>query len=269
MQRCIGTAADSHVNRDGILKCIHGHDIPGQELFFHQADDGFACLFGQAGAVTLESCRNGSVSGQAHAQHFGEAVHGIGSEQAGAAAAAGAGASLNAGKFLFVNLTGFETACRFKGGGNGNVLTFVTAGEHGSATAEYRGNIQAQRSHQHTGHDLITVGNQYHAIKSVAVNLCLNAVSNQFAACQRIFHAFMTHGDTVAETDGRNFYRYPAGCEDTVFYHFCLVIQMGMAGNDISLGVYNGNQRLFKIFITEAESVKQRTVSCTGRTLFD
>ena len=77
----------------------------------------------------------------------------------------------------------------------------------------------------------------------MAVDLCFNAVGDQFTACQWVFHTFVTHGDTVAKTDGRYFHRHAAGCQDAVFYHFCLIIQMGMAGNDIGLGVNNSNQR--------------------------
>ena len=103
----------------------------------------------------------------------------------------------------------------------------------------------------------------------MAVDLRFNAVGDQFAACQRVFHPLVAHGDTVAKANGRNFNGYAASCEDAVFYHFGLVVQMGMTGNDISLGINNCNQRLFQVFVAESECIKQRTVCSTGGTLFN
>ena len=97
----------------------------------------------------------------------------------------------------------------------------------------------------------------------MAVDLRFNAVGDQFAADQGIFHAY------VAKANGWNFNGYAASCEDAVFYHFGLVVQMGMTGNDISLGINNCNQRLFQVFVAESECIKQRTVCSTGGTLFN
>ena len=90
----------------------------------------------------------------------------------------------------------------------------------------------------------------------MAVDLRFNAVGDQFTACQGVFHSFVAHGDTVAKADGRNFNGNAACRQDAVFYHFGLVIQLGMACNDICLGIHYGDQRFFEIFITEAEGIE-------------
>ena len=114
VQRRIGRTADCHVNGDGVLESIHGHDVAGQNLFFDQTDDGFAGFFGKTGTRALEGCRYSSVAGETHTQHFGQAVHGVGGKQSGAASAAGAGAPFNAGKLLFVDFSCFKASCCFE-----------------------------------------------------------------------------------------------------------------------------------------------------------
>ena len=265
----VRAAADGHVDGDGVLEGVQGHDVAGQDLFLHEADDRFACFLGEAGTVPLEGGRNGAVAGQAHAEYFGQAVHGVGRKQAGAGTAAGAGGLFNAGQFGLVDLAGFKTAGGFEGLGNGNVVSLVPAGQHGTAAAEHRRDVHAQGRHQHAGDDFVAVGDHDHAVKRMAVDQCFHAVRNQFAAGEGVLHAFVAHGDAVADADGRYFDRNAAGSQNAVFDIFGLVIQVGMAGNDFALGVDHGDHGFLHVLFREAQGIEQRTVGGAGRAFFD
>lgn len=207
VQGRVGAAADGHIHGDGVFKGVQGHDIAGQDLLLDKPYDGFAGLFGQTGPVSLVGGRNSAVSRQAHAEDLCQAVHGVGGEQAGAGTAARTGTLLDVGQFGFVDLAGFETAGCLKGLGNGDVLAIVPARKHGAPTAKYGGNVDTQSRHEHARHDFIAVRNHDHAIEGVAVDQGFNAVRNELAAGQGIFHALVTHGDSIANADGRHFER--------------------------------------------------------------
>ena len=178
VQRRVGAAADSHVYGNGIFERIHGYDISREHLFFDHADNGFTAFFGQTGAVPLISGGNRSVARHSQTQYFREAVHGVGCKQAGAAAAAGAGGLFHAGQFFFIDFAGFETAGCFKRSGNTDIFPVQASGKHGTAAAYYGRDVQTQCCHQHAGNNLVAVGDQYHAIKRMAVDYGFNAVGD-------------------------------------------------------------------------------------------
>ena len=79
----------------------------------------------------------------------------------------------------------------------------------------------------------------------------------------------MTHGDTVADADGREFNRRTASSGNAEFDGFGNIAQVDMAGNDFIKGITDTDQRLLQIFIAIAHSVEQRTMGGSGNALFN
>ena len=236
MQGSVGAAADCHINSYSVLEGVERHNVARQNVFFDQAHNSHACVLSQGNAFAVVGSRDSAVAGKAHAQNLGEAVHGVGGEKTGAAAAAGAGAMLDFAQLFFINLAGFKTACSFKYSGYADILAMITAGEHRAAADNNGGDVQTGCSHQHTRDDFITVRNQNQAVKGVAVGNSFNAVGNQLAACQRIFHAIVAHSDAVADADSGELDRSAAGLQNTILGSLGNGVQVHVAGDDFVSG---------------------------------
>ena len=228
----VGAAANCHVYGDCIVESSSSHNVARTDIFFYQVHDCHTCVFSKCNALTVVSCRNGTVAGKTHTQNFGQAVHGVSSEETGAATATGASAMFDFAKFSSANLTGFKTTSSFEYGGYADVFAIHTTGKHRTATYNNSRDVQASSCHEHTGNNFIAVGDEYQTVKSVTVSNSFNAICYQFAACEGIFHAIVTHCDTVANTDSREFDRSTASFQDAVFNSLSDGVQVHMTGDD-------------------------------------
>ena len=93
---------------------------------------------------------------------------------------------------------------------------------------------------------------------------CFHTVRNQLTGCKRIFHTDMSHGDTIAHTDGRHHNRGTAGHADSRLDRFCDFIQMKMPRNNLGIGADHTDQRLIQFFFCQSQCIEQRTLRCTG-----
>ena len=132
----------------------------------------------------------------------------------------------------------------------------MTAGEHGAAADDDCRDVEAAGSHEHSRDDFIAVRDEYQAIKGMSCRYGFNGVTDQFTAGQGKAHAAMTHGDTVADADGREFNRCTAGSGNAELDCFGNIAQMDMAGNDFIEGITDTDQRFLQIFIAIAHSME-------------
>ena len=172
-------------------------------------------------------------------------------------------------KFCRADLTGFETTSSFKYGGYADVFAIHTTGKHGAATYNNSRNVQTSSCHEHTGNNFIAVGDEYQTVKCVTISNSFNAICYQFAACQRIFHTIVTHCDTVANADSREFDRSATCFQDAVFNSLGNGVQMHMTGDDFVSCTANTNQRFFQFFFSITHRIKQGAMSSAGRTFFN
>ena len=171
VQHGVGGAAERHVHGERVAERVLGHDVTRLDVLFEQLHNFHACLFAELDSLGIDS-RNGAVAAQTHAQHFGEAVHGIGGVHAGAAAAAGAG-------FVFVfvelvkrELAGVVGANRLKHTGKAGLVAGKTACQHRTAANKNCRNIQSCRCHKKSWNIFITVRNHDQCIKRMSDRHC-------------------------------------------------------------------------------------------------
>ena len=160
MQRGVGAAADGHVNSNSVLESVERHDVARQNIFLQQTHNSHACMLSQSNTLAVVSSGDSAVARQAHAKNLSQAVHGICSEQTGAAAAARACTMLDFSELCFINLTGLKTAGSFKYSRYADIFAMVTTGQHRTAADNNGRDVQTSCCHQHAGNNFITVRNQ-------------------------------------------------------------------------------------------------------------
>ncbi len=101
--------------------------------------------------------------------------------------------------------------------------------------------------HQHAGHDLVAVRDADHAVEAMGADHGLDAVGDQLARGQRILHAAVAHGDAVIHADGVEDEGHAARLADEAFDQLADLVEVGVAGNAIGVGVADGDERLVPI----------------------
>ena len=87
-----------------------------------------------------------------------------------------------------------------------------------------------------------------------------NTVGDKLTAGKRIFHADMSHGDSVADADSRNEDRCAACHADACFDGLGNFIQVKMSRHDFAVCRNNADERSVKFFFCIAHCVKQAAV---------
>ena len=137
-------------------------------------DDLSCCLLHEPYAV-LVCGEYGAVAGQSQSYGFGEGVHGVCGEHTGAASASGACALLDFCQFIVGD---GGVGALDHGGDEVEVFALVLSGFHGSSGDEDGGDIQPHGSHEHSGGDLVAVGDADHGVGLVGVDHIFYAVGN-------------------------------------------------------------------------------------------
>ncbi len=268
----VGGAAHGHVEGDGVFEGFLGEDVGGADIFVDEVDDGAAGGFKEAVAGGING-EDGAVAGEGQAEGFAEAVHGVGGEHAGAGAAGGAGGFFNGGELAEgdfsggVGADGFED-CGEVGGLSGDGI--FTRG-HGTTGDEDGGDVDARGGHHHAGDDFVAVGDADDAVEAVGAEHGFDAVGDEFAAGEGVFHAGVAHGDAVIDADGVEFEGDSAGGADGVADFFADDVEMGVAGDDLDEGVADGDEGLVPVGIVldDAGGAEEGAVGGFGSAFFD
>ncbi len=266
VQHGVGGAAHGDVERDGVLEGFEGGDVARQRALvvllvvaLGQLDDGATGLAEQLLAVGVGGQR-GAVARQGQAQRFGQAVHGVGREHAGAGATGRAGRALDGGHFLVGTalVSGLDHGIHQV---ERDDLAFELdlAGFHRTAGDEDHGDVQAQRGHQHARGDLVAVGDAHQRVGCVGIAHVLDAVGDQVARGQRIQHAAVAHGDAVVHGDGVEFLGHTTGCLDLAGDQLAQVLQMHVTGHELCEAVRDGDDRLLEVTVLHAGGTPQGT----------
>ena len=145
------------------------------------------------------------------------------------------------------------------------------AGRHRPAADKDRRNVQAHGGHEHAGHNLVAVRNADHAVKAMRADHGLDAVGDQLARGQRILHAAVAHGDAVVHADGVEDERHTARLANEAFDQHADLVEVGVAGDAIGVGVADGDKRLVPVRLgfDGAGSPQQRAVRGAFKAFLD
>ena len=173
MQGCVGGTAQRHIYGDGIMKRFCRYDVPGTDVFLHQLHDLHAGMLGELD-TSRTGCGDAAVARQRHAQRFAQAVHGVGREHTGAGTAGRTRGLLTFPQTRVVQLPRLIGTYRLKHLGQAGLLPIDMTRQHGASGAYQRRDVHADGSHQHTGHDLVAVGDQHRTVEAMGGQQCLH-----------------------------------------------------------------------------------------------
>ena len=267
MQDGVGGTAHGDVHGHGVFKRFFGGDAARQHGFvvllviafgdFDNHAAGFEEQFFAAGV----GGEVGAVAGQGQAERFGQAVHGIGGEHAGAGATGRAGVLFDFFDLLVADIV----VRRFNHGVNQVQATFGLDIGHADDLARFHrtaGNedgrdIQAHGGNQHSGGDFVTVGNAHQRVGAVGVDHVFDGVGNQIAAGQGVQHAAVSHGDAVVDGDGVEFFGDGARFFNFAGNQLAHIVQVDMAGHELGERVGNGDDGLAEVGFHHAGGAPQ------------
>ena len=188
MKHGIGRAAHRNIKRHGIFERLERCDAARgrTDVFFFIVTTGKldrrAGRFKEQFLTRTMRCQHRAITRKSQTKCLGQTVHRVGGKHARARPAGRAGRSFNNAKLFVrdIRISGFDH------GIDKVKMTFFTfdgnlAGLHRATGNKYRRNVQAHCRHQHTGRDLVTVGNANHGIGAMGIDHIFNGISNDFA----------------------------------------------------------------------------------------
>ncbi len=255
----IGGAAQCHIAGQGVPDGALIDDLTGGDALVDHVHDGHTGVLCQLQALGVDR-RNGAVAGQGDADGLTQAIHAVGSVHTGAAAAGGAAVAGAVFQLRIGDHTGLVGTHGLEHLGEADFLAAVGTGQHGAAGADHSGHVHPDRSHDHAGDDLITVGHQNQAVQLMGHQHGLHAVADELTGGQAVLHAHMAHGDAVAHADGRDEDGGAACHLDAGLDGIGDLIQIHVAGHDLTVGAHHTDEGALQLFGGVAQGVKQASV---------
>lgn len=105
------------------------------------------------------------------------------------------------------------------------------AGGHGAPADHEGGDIGPEDAHEHARDDLVAVGDADNGVEAVGLDHGFHAIGDEFTTGEGEFHAGMTHGDAVADSDGVEFEGYAASLADGFLDQVGDLVQVDVAGD--------------------------------------
>ena len=268
VQHRVGRAAHRNVQRDRVFERLERGDAARQHglvafdvVGVGHGDDALGRALEQFPAQRVRR-QNGPVAGQREADRLVQAVHAVGGEHARARAAGRAGRLFHLLHVLVADRLvaradhGMDEVELGEAGGQ-----FGLAGLHRPAGHEDGRDVQPHGGEQHTGRDLVAVGDADHGVGLVRLDHVLHAVGDQFAAGQRVQHAIVAHGDAVVHGDRVELHTVAAVRVHDPFDALAHVVQVHVAGHELGERIGDGDDRLLEIFLLHAGCAPQRAGS--------
>ena len=256
MQHGISGTSQCHINGQRIQNRILCDNISCPDILtehFHNSHARMLCKLNSLGI----NCRNGSVSLKSHTKSFCQTVHGIGRIHTGTGTA---GRTYLILKLCHI-LLGVSTCCVraycLKHGRKTSLLSLHMAGKHRTAGYKNGRKIESCCCHQKPRYVLVTVWNHNQRVKLMGDCHTLGGICNQISGYQGIFHADMSHGNSVTDCDCRKYHRHTAGLCNSKFHSLYNFIQIHMARNNLIVGTYDSHHRLFHFFRGKSQGIEQ------------
>ena len=87
-------------------------------------------------------------------------------------------------------------------------------------------------------------------------------ICDQITGNQGIFHADMTHSDTITDCDRRKYNRCSASHRYTQLHGIYNLVQVHVSRNNLIIRTYDTDERFVHLLFRHTECIKQRTVRC-------
>ena len=136
-------------------------------------------------------------------------------------------------------------------------MSVDTACHHRAAAYKDRRHIDSCRCHQKSRHVFVTVRNHNKGVELMGQSHCFCGICNKISCHKRIFHSHMSHCNSVADCDRREYNRSSA-CHGNSLLNGCHdFIQIHMSGYNFIIRADNSHQRSFHFLFCHSKSVEQ------------
>ena len=227
-------------------------------------DDHLAGAFEQLLAEAVGG-EHGAVARQCKTDGFGQAVHGVRGEHAGAGSAGGTHGFLVGEQVLFGDVV--------VGGGvhhvdqvgvllDAAVGQHRGAGFHRAAGHENRRDVHTQGGHEHARGDLVAVRNADQGVGAMGIAGVFHGVGDDVAGRQRIQHAGVPHGDAVVHCDGVELARNATGLLYSFGDEAANLVEVHVTWHEFIEGVGDSDNRFAEILAINAGSSVQSSGAC-------
>ncbi|GBE18636.1 hypothetical protein BMS3Abin16_01241 [archaeon BMS3Abin16] len=110
--------------------------------------------------------------------------------------------------------------------------------EHGAGCYKYAGHIKPCRGHEQAWHVFVAGGEKDDSLEdAMGAHHVFNHVCDKLTGWQAVFHAVMSHCDSVADADYREFQRDASCLANAVFRGVGQLVQVDVTWNDFVKGV--------------------------------
>ena len=244
---------------------VRRHDLAGGHALLEQLHDAHAGVLGEPDALRVDR-GDRAVARQPHADRLDQAVHRVGGEEPGAAAARGAGVVLELEQVLLGHRARRDLADGGEHGVEVDRLALRPAtGEHRPAGDDHGRQVEPRGGHEHAGDDLVAVGDQHDRVERVRRDGDLDGVGDDLAARERVAHPHVVHRDAVAHADGRDLDRRAAGHADARLHRVGDLVEHQVAGDDLVRRVDDGDERPRDLLVGETVGLQETAVRGLGQ----
>ena len=187
---------------------------------------------------------DGAVAGQGQADGLREAVHRVGREHTGAAAAGRAGVRLDLGHLVVADgrIRGFDHRID-----QVELRIAQDAGFHRAARHEDGRDVEPHRGQHHARGNLVTVADTHERVRLVRVHHIFHAVRDNVTGRQGIQHPVVAHGNAIVHGDRVEFGREATQLLDLGLDNLAGIVKMSMTGNKLRKGIGDGDDRLAEL----------------------
>ena len=133
---------------------------------------------------------------------------------------------------------------------------------HRTTRDENHRDIEPHGGVQHTGGDLVAIGNTDHGIGAVRVDHVLHRIGDKIPGRQAIEHAVVAHGNTVVHGNGVELFGDAASRFDLTRHQLPQIFEVHVAGHELGERIHHRDDGLLKVLILHAGCAPQGAGAC-------
>ena len=232
MQHTVRGTSKSHIHGQCIKYRILCHNIAGSDILSYKLHHLHTCMLRQLQSRRIYG-RDRPVAAKSHSERFCQAVHAVCSIHTGTGATGWTCLILIFTQFFIRDSSGRMCPYRLEHTGKAGLFTFYVSCKHRTSAHKDRGDIHTCCRHQKSGHILITVRDHNKSVKLMCHSKCFCRICDKISCYKRIFHSDVSHRNTVAYCNRRNYDRSTACHSDSHLDRLCNLVKIHMSRYDL------------------------------------
>ena len=140
---------------------------------------------------------------------------------------------------------------------------------HRTSGDDESGNVHPSHGHEHSGGDLVTVGDTDPSIEGVSLDHDLACIGDDLPGDEGVSHSLVSHRDTVTDSGDTEDEGLSAGLDDSLLHSLDDLVEVDVTGNDLVPGIRDGDERFVEIRIVQTVRPEETPGGCLVQTFLD